>query len=74
MYRIAEAATSDIKNKSIEKRSHLLKSSQNLFLTEIVKEYLNMFTLENILSGETDSVNPKLTSKHTLEQSGHSWR
>lgn len=57
MYRTAEATISDIKNKSIEKRSHFLKSNQSRFLAAAVKEYLNMFTLENILTGKIDCVN-----------------
>lgn len=74
MYRIAEATMSDIKTESIEKRSHFLKSNQSWSLAETVKEYLTMFTLENILTGETDCVNPKLISVHILEQSLHQWR
>lgn len=72
MYKIAEATMSDIKNKSIEKRSHYLKSKESWFPAETEMEYLNMFTLKNILIGETDCVNihiraiPVLVTRATL--------
>lgn len=71
MYGIAGATLTDIKNGSTAKRSHFVKPIQNWFLAEIVTEYLNIFSLENILTEENDLVRPQLTSTYTSEQRLH---